>query len=59
MKKLKPYPSLICSDCGKKYGKYSVGCSSMHKNTCGVCGEIKQVTEPRDWGYPEFPGHEY
>ncbi len=42
---------VVCSDCGQKYGKYSVGCSSVWNGTCGVCGEDKPVTEVRDYGY--------
>jgi hypothetical protein len=42
---------VVCKDCGTKYGKYSVGCSSTWGGTCGVCGEDKPVTEVRDWGY--------
>ena len=42
---------VVCKDCGEKYGKYSVGCSSTWTGTCGVCGEEKGVTEVRDWGY--------
>ena len=42
---------VICNDCGTKYGKYSVGCSSRWMGTCDVCGEIKGVTEVRDYGY--------
>ena len=42
---------VVCKDCGEKYGKYSVGCSSTWMGTCGVCGEEKGVTEVRDWGY--------
>ena len=42
---------LICSDCGNKYGKYSVGCSSFHIGTCEVCGKTAPVTEVRDFGY--------
>jgi hypothetical protein len=34
-----------------KYGKYSVGCSSVWEGTCNVCGEYKPVTETRDYGY--------
>ena len=41
----------VCSDCGTKYGKYSVGCSSVWEGTCDVCGETKSVTEVRDYGY--------
>jgi hypothetical protein len=42
---------VVCRDCGSKYGKYSVGCSSTWEGTCEVCGERKGVTEVRDWGY--------
>jgi hypothetical protein len=42
---------LVCRDCGDKYGKYSVGCSSSWEAQCQVCGETKPVTEVRDWGY--------
>jgi len=42
---------LVCRDCGDKYGKYSVGCSTTHEGWCEVCGEAKPVTEVRDWGY--------
>ncbi len=42
---------VVCRDCGDKYGKYSVGCSSMWLGTCDVCDEHKPVTEVRDWGY--------
>ena len=40
-----------CFDCGHKYGVYSVGCSSVHKSKCDVCGETKSITETRDFGY--------
>ena len=40
-----------CFDCGKKYGVYSVGCSSVYESKCGVCGEIKPITETRDFAY--------
>ena len=42
---------VVCSDCGLRYGKYSVGCSSVYHGTCDVCGEAKPVTEVRDYGY--------
>ena len=41
----------VCHDCGKKYGNYSVSCSSTWQGTCGVCGQEKPVTETRDYGY--------
>ena len=40
-----------CFDCGDKYGVYSVGCSSVYEAKCGVCGEIKNITETRDFAY--------
>jgi hypothetical protein len=42
---------VVCRECGAKYGKYSVGCSSTWEGTCDVCDEKKPVTEVRDWGY--------
>jgi hypothetical protein len=42
---------VVCNECGMKYGKYSVGCSSKWMGTCDVCGEDKPVTEVRDYGY--------
>jgi hypothetical protein len=42
---------VVCSDCGTKYGKYSVGCSSKWMGTCDVCGKDTGVTEVRDYGY--------
>jgi hypothetical protein len=42
---------VVCSDCGSKYGHYSVGCSSHWMGTCNVCGQEKSITEVRDWNY--------
>lgn len=42
---------VVCTECGMKYGKYSVGCSSMWEGTCDVCRQAKAVTEVRDFGY--------
>lgn len=42
-----------CSDCGNKYGTYRAGISSVWEETCDVCGELKPVTECRDYGYLE------
>jgi hypothetical protein len=42
---------VVCRECGTKYGKYSVGCSSTWEGTCDVCDQKKPVTEVRDWGY--------
>ena len=40
-----------CMDCGRTYGVYSVGCSSVYTSTCDVCGETKLITETRDFAY--------
>jgi hypothetical protein len=41
----------VCNECGIEYGTYSVGCSSRWVAECDVCGEIKPVTEARDYGF--------
>ncbi len=41
----------VCKECGAKYGKYSVGCSSSWAGTCDVCDQSRFVTEVRDYGY--------
>ena len=61
MAKSKPYPTWICHPCGVQYGSwYKDGeyqgpknhCSTMHYDTCGVCGKADVVvTEPRDYGH--------
>lgn len=56
---MKPYPKKICFHCGNKYGKPRDTASTIHLNKCDVCGETTGVTEPRDFGNPKFPGHEY
>ena len=40
-----------CFDCGDKYGVYSVGCSSVYESKCDVCGDMKPITETRDFGF--------
>ena len=43
--------NVVCSECGTKYGKYSVGCSSVWNGVCNVCDQERPVTEVRDYGY--------
>lgn len=31
----------VCNECGLKYGKYVVGCSSRWQGECDVCGNDK------------------
>lgn len=67
---MKPYPSWVCRDCGieanrqtclKKYGaepkKPCFEVSTYHEEACDVCGDVKMVTEARDFFYPKFRGH--
>jgi translation initiation factor 2 beta subunit (eIF-2beta)/eIF-5 len=42
---------VTCSNCGSKYGVYSVGCSSVWQGVCDVCGNETPVTEARDYAY--------
>lgn len=49
------YPSWICIDCGKKYGRWNeMAMATFHHGTCGWCGEEGSITEPRDYGWPRF-----
>ena len=52
----KPYPIWICHECGDKYGNRPFGVATWHQDVCGVCGETKACTEPRDCGHlkPEW-----
>lgn len=57
MKKDEYYPSLICFDCGNKFGTVIPGhVCTLHENVCGWCQQFKAVTEPRDFKYPKFHG---
>jgi hypothetical protein len=40
-----------CFDCGKEFGVYSVGCSSVYESKCDVCEQIKPITETRDFAF--------
>ena len=44
-------PELICADCGERYGRRAVGMATFHIDECGICGQEKAVTQPRDYGY--------
>lgn len=41
----------VCNECGMKYGRYVVGCSSRWIGKCDVCGIETGVTEARDYNY--------
>ena len=42
---------VVCFDCGKKYGEYHNGVSSVWEGKCNICGETKGLTEVRDFKY--------
>ena len=43
--------NVVCFDCGSKYGEYHDGLSSVWEGKCNVCGEIKNITESRDFKF--------
>lgn len=45
------YPTWICGDCGRLYGRRTPGIATYHINNCDVCGRLLFVTEPRDFGH--------
>jgi len=49
--KKKDYPAWICASCGLKHGNRPAGVATWHLDKCGVCGEMRSVTEPRDFGH--------
>lgn len=55
MKKAK-YPEWICSPCAEQNGGKMPAnhLACWHVDECGVCGHIKTVTQPRDFGYPKL-----
>ena len=53
------YHDWVCYDCGIKARGRPLpdgSISTYHEGKCGVCGKTKAVTEPRDFGYPDFGG---
>lgn len=54
------YPAWICADCGKAHGRRPGGNphgATWHWDTCGICGNEDECTEPRDYGHLK-PGWE-
>jgi len=55
------YPVWCCIDCGREafirtYKKpmREGGVATFHEGECGSCHKVTSVTEPRDYGYPDF-----
>lgn len=48
---LRPYPAVICDDCGTKWGRRTPKECTMWQGTCGLCGRAAVVTETRDYGH--------
>jgi hypothetical protein len=48
-----PYPAWICRPCGEAHGRGMPKghVSTWHEDTCGICGRVTSVSEPRDFGH--------
>ena len=44
----------ICVACGTKHGRYRGMVSTWHVGKCDWCDREIEVTEPRDFDYPEL-----
>jgi hypothetical protein len=59
---MKPYPHWVCEACGMRAAIVSntsinnIAC--WHQDVCEVCRMYTNVTEARDYGYPNFEGHD-
>lgn len=53
------YPAWVCLPCGHKWGRGTATgrLCTVHSGTCGICGQSRPVTEPRDFGHLK-PGWE-
>lgn len=47
------YPAWICRPCGEAHGRGMPAghASTWHEDTCGICGKVTAVSEPRDFGH--------
>ena len=48
------YPTYICFECGLRHcnnGNGTGRCCTVHEGKCGICGKVRAVTEPRDFGH--------
>jgi hypothetical protein len=48
-----PYPAWICRPCGETHGRRTPEghISTWHEDICGICGNVTEVSEPRDFGH--------
>ena len=44
------HPAWVCNDCGQDHYGVPNAISTWHTGKCGICGEERSVTEPRDFG---------
>ena len=52
--RFEPYPIWVCMDCALESGGRVPQVATWHEDICGVCGQYKTCTEPRDFGFPRF-----
>lgn len=52
-KEAREYPAWACFPCGNKYGRGMPEghVCTIHTGVCGICGDTRAVTEPRDFGH--------
>lgn len=48
------YPRWTCHDCAMSAGGKAPEMATFHFGKCGVCKKKGAVTEPRDYGRPNF-----
>ncbi len=54
---MKPYPKNVCWDCAGPVRKIKdIGAITVHRAICDVCGKVKGVSTPGDYGWPDFNG---
>lgn len=49
-------PAFVCTECAEAAGGKMPAnhAATWHNGECGICHKIKPVTEPRDFGHPQF-----
>jgi hypothetical protein len=48
------YPHWVCLDCALAAGGRAPTLATFHNDQCDVCKQEKAVSQPRDFGYPQF-----
>lgn len=56
MERKRSYPEWVCQKCAEDAGggMHPNHMATWHQAKCDVCKKENPVTQPRDFGYPEF-----